>query len=420
MIIKGDADLTSMSSSEFFTEVAEFSLFGKSTVMIPYEWEYEGLGGVTLKAINEYWTSGQRKANPIHEISYRACFKPQLAEFFITRLSEVGDLIYDPFMGRGTTPLEAVILNRLPLGNDINPLSKALIEPRLKPPKIAEIERRLEEIDFTSGKETYEDLKHFFHKDTLKEIISLKEYLLHRESIGKLDAVDMWIRMVAINRLTGHSTGFFSVYSLPPNQAVSAKRQAKINIQRNQTPEYREIKSRILKKSKSLLRNWSRNAENFQNYDFSSCIYVGKSNNVKSIADESVQLVITSPPFLDVIDYKSDNWLRCWFMGIDSSQIDISQIKSIDEWEIMIYETLKDIYRILKPEGFVAIEVGEIRRGRVLLEENVLRCGVKAGFQPVVIMINDQKFTKTANTWGISNVSKGTNTNRIVVFSKNV
>ena len=406
-----------MSSSEFLDEITNFSLFGKSTELIPYEWEFDGKSGTTFKAINEYWTSGQRKANALHEISYRACFKPQLAEFFIKRLSEKDDVVYDPFMGRGTTLLEAFLLERIPKGNDINPLSKALISPRLNPPTIDAIQDRLEQIDLSESVEVYDDLKHFFHEDTLREIISLKEYFLYRERHGVLDTVDMWIRMVAINRLTGHSGGFFSVYSLPPNQAVSAKRQAKINIQRNQIPEYRPIKPRILKKSKSLLRNWQ--LQFSKSLDIDSMIFVKESSNVSGISDNSVQLVVTSPPFLDVIDYKSDNWLRCWFIGIDSSEIAISQIKSIGEWEEMVIDSLKDIYRVLKPNGYVAFEVGEVRGGKVLLEENVLKCGVIAGLQPVLIMINDQKFTKTANTWGVNNVSKGTNTNRIVVFTKN-
>ena len=28
--------------------------------------------------INEFWTAKQRQANNLHEISYRACYKPQL------------------------------------------------------------------------------------------------------------------------------------------------------------------------------------------------------------------------------------------------------------------------------------------------------------------------------------------------------
>jgi len=36
----------------------------------------------------------------------------------------------------------------------------------------------------------------------------------------------------------------------------------------------------------------------------------------------------------------------------------------------------------------------------------------------VFVLINDQKFTKTANCWGVDNNDKGTNTNRVVVFRK--
>jgi hypothetical protein len=43
---------------------------------------------------------------------------------------------------------------------------------------------------------------------------------------------------------------------------------------------------------------------------------------------------------------------------------------------------------------------------------------VAVGLDPLLVLINDQEFTKTANCWGVDNNSKGTNTNRIVVFRK--
>ena len=69
--------------------------------------------------VNEYWTARQRQANSLHEVSYRACFKPQLPRFFIERLTAPGEVVYDPFMGRGTTPVEAALLGRVPFGNDL-------------------------------------------------------------------------------------------------------------------------------------------------------------------------------------------------------------------------------------------------------------------------------------------------------------
>src|SRR5215207_5362108 len=71
----------------------------------------------------ELWTARQRQACSIHEVSYRACFKPQLPAYFIERLSEEGDVVYDPFSGRGTTAVEAALRGRRVIANDISPLS---------------------------------------------------------------------------------------------------------------------------------------------------------------------------------------------------------------------------------------------------------------------------------------------------------
>src|SRR5262245_8879670 len=93
--------------------------------------------------VNEFWSAKQRAANRLHEISYRACFKPQLPRFFIERLTSPGDCVYDPFMGRGTTLLEAALLGRVPAGCDVNPLSALLVAPRLRPPRLSAVAGRL-------------------------------------------------------------------------------------------------------------------------------------------------------------------------------------------------------------------------------------------------------------------------------------
>ena len=170
-----------MSSENFIRDIESFDEFGKTTLLEPYNWSIDNQKGTIHKAINEYWTSGQRQAHSLHEISYRACYKPQLPAFFIERLTELGDGVYDPFMGRGTTQLEAWLMGRKPLGNDVNPLSKVLLTPRFNPPTLESIKKRLDSIDLSNGKEKNDDLLVFFHPDTLLQIISLKEYLLERE-----------------------------------------------------------------------------------------------------------------------------------------------------------------------------------------------------------------------------------------------
>jgi len=369
--------------------------------------------------VNEFWTARQRQANSLHEISYRACFKPQLPRFFIERLSLPGERVYDPFMGRGTTLLEAALLGRVPVGCDINPLSAMLTWPRLRPPSLAQIERRLAQISFADHDEFPADLLVFYHPETLKEIASLKRYLLRRREQGTLDAVDDWVCLVALNRLTGHSPGFFSVYTLPPNQAVSIKSQRKINERRGQIPPRRHVPNLLLKKSRQLLSECDeRTRRTLAPVAGQSLTLTRAAAATPEIESDSITLVVTSPPFLDVVDYAGDNWLRCWFVGINPKRVKLTVPRKLEGWQAAMTEVFREVRRVLKPGGHVAFEVREVRGGKLKLEEAALPCGLAAGLVPLLVLINAQVFTKTANCWGVDNNAKGTNTNRVVVFRK--
>jgi hypothetical protein len=365
--------------------------------------------------VNEFWTSRQRAAHSLHEVSYRACFKPQLPRFFIERLTRPGDVVYDPFMGRGTTVLEAALLGRASIGNDVNPLSRILVEPRLRPPSVAAVGQRLEAIPWRDAGPARDDLLTFYHPDTLREIGALQAYLRARAAAGALDDVDAWIRMVAVNRLTGHSAGFFSVYTLPPNQATSVSAQQKINAARQQTPPRRDVPALILRKSRALLADGEthRSAR-----DVTHRLLTGPAAATAALPSASVDLVITSPPFLDVVNYAGDNWLRCWFCDIDPETVQLTVVRRIEEWRREMTAVFGELARVLRPGGHVAFEVGEVRSGRVRLEEHVVPCGVAAGLTPRLVLINAQQFTKTAACWGVDNNTKGTNTNRIVLFER--
>lgn len=393
-------------------ELKEFSEFGRATLQQTSITE----SGIEVPVfINEFWTSKQRAANPLHEVSYRACFKPQVPRFFIERLTQPGDLVYDPFMGRGTTLLEASMLGRRVAGCDINPVGRVLVSPRLDPPSIDEIERRLSIIDFEWDGETWDELLVFYHPDTLRQLTALRYYLHQAKATRTSDHVDEWIQMVATNRLTGHSPGFFSVYTLPPNQAVSISSQRRINERRSQSPQLRDVASLIIRKSRRLLSDSS----GWQSRSSTAATILSRScDDTPEISSGSVDLIVTSPPFLDTINYAQDNWLRAWFCEIDLNRIPILSLRNVDDWTLKMTGVFGELSRVLRDGGHIAFEVGEVRNGKVQLEHYALEAGVAAGLEPVLTLINDQQFTKTANCWGVDNNTKGTNSNRVVVFRK--
>jgi DNA modification methylase len=399
----------------FHQEMRDFQDFGKSTIVA------EKTHAITSLPvyINEFWTAKQRAAHSLHEVSYRACFKPQLPRFFIERFTDPGERVYDPFMGRGTTLLESALLGRIPIGCDINPLSAVLCLPRLRAIDPSLVKKRLQEIDLSHAEEIREDLLVFYHPDTLRELCALREYFIQREKQGMLDETDAWIRMVATNRLTGHSPGFFSVYTLPPNQAVSITSQIRINEKRQQLPPQRDIRSIIVKKSNALLKDLSQEEKkHLQQISKKAACLTASCDHTTEIPSKSISLVVTSPPFLDIVQYDQDNWLRCWFNGIDSKAVSIWQWRSADAWQEAMSLVMKELHRVLLDGGIVAFEVGEVRNGKILLEDLVLPAAQASGLQAFAILINDQNFTKTSNCWGVDNASKGTNTNRIVLLQK--
>ncbi len=371
-----------------------------------------------LYLIDTFWTSRQRQGHSLHEISYRACFKPQLPEFFINRLTTESDRVFDPFMGRGTTPVQAALMRRQPVGSDQNPLCVMLTRPRLCPPTPVAIKERLSRIDLTTAlvDDVKDDLTEFYHPETLVQIQSLKNYLLERDSQGSLDSVDDWIRMVAINRLTGHSPGFFSVRTMPPNQAVSIASQRKINRKSEVMPAAKNIRMIILNKTKSLLRSGI--PQDFGRNESRGLLRCSAADNLSFLATASVTLVVTSPPFLNAVDYRKDNWLRCWFAGIDSPALPLSLHISVERWKIFIRDTFKALVRVVQPGGYVIFEVGEVNKGSVLLDQVVKDAIAGLPLHIHAVMINDQRFTKTSNCWGITNNQIGTNTNRILITQR--
>jgi len=404
------------------------------------------IGPKVKPVIKELWTNKQRQMSSIHyTVSYRGSFKPELPEYFIRNYLDLPNkerirkfiqngeiekipIVFDPFVGRGTTIIQANIMGAIGWGNDINKMSRKIIAALTNPPTLEEVKCRLNEIPLDCERDDLDSteikelgLKAFYHKETLKQLLNLKDYLAKDD----IDHVDRFIEIVAMSRLHGHSAGFFSAYSFP-QFSVSPISQLKIN-QKHGNPIKKDIKPRIIKKARESLAD---------SKEYSIMRFLNKYNKLTSFdirslpsdiyPDNSVDLIITSPPFLAQVDYISDNWLECWFMAINQDEFkgNLVQTPNLERWSIFMEESLSTMFRVLKPNHYCIIEVGDVNnvnrktKDKIFLDDIISEIGTQVGFSINKRIIHKQYFTKLSNCFNVENNKKGVNTQRLVIFEK--
>jgi hypothetical protein len=85
-------------------------------------------GALPALAVEPEWQDQARLwGHSLHPMcSYLASFPASLAHAFIARYSRPGDVVFDPFSGRGTAPVQAAAEGRIGIGNDLNPCARTL------------------------------------------------------------------------------------------------------------------------------------------------------------------------------------------------------------------------------------------------------------------------------------------------------
>ena len=376
----------------------------------------------------EFWTARQRQMHPVHyTVSYRASFKPELPEFFIRKFcSSTDELVLDPFGGRGTTVLQANLMGYSGIYNDINPVSHFISHSRRTIPELPLLIERVNGLNLSRWKFKLDSnessrLLPFFHHDTLQEILNLRKILT--ADSDKNDHVLQYLGVTALSRLYGHSDGFFSVYTFP-QISIMPGAQRRNNINRGVKPEYRNVQERIIRK---LRRDLSQELPEHYHLASQKNSYLnGDARSLNGVASNSVSLVVTSPPFLDKVNYVDDNWLRAWFLNMEEEMrtSEVMMTPDTREWTGFMRDVIRELGRVLKIDGRIVIEVGEVKSGRrlenleeLLIEQLPLEVegGLLVGEE---LYLNEQSFTKLSNCWDIKNNKLGTNTNRCLVIKK--
>jgi len=121
---------------------------------------------------------------------------------------------------------------------------------------------------------------------------------------------------------------------------------------------------------------------------FEPNIQQSDARQLKSIKDESVDLVATHPPYLNIIKY-------------GNKEGDLSTISSLSKFCDEIEKVAQECYRVLKPGKYCAILIGDTRRKRhyVPLAFSVMQRFLKVGFILKEDVIKIQHNCATTRYW---------------------
>ncbi len=376
--------------------------------------------------------------HPMHSMASRSgSFPPALADYFINHFSKVGDLVLDPYSGKGTTPYQACLLDRIGFGIDIAPEAYVLTGAKTSCIKHDEAVEYLNSIKFgisnTSIKDVPAEVKIFFSTKTLAQILVIKERLLedlgleienldydngkvfHTAKTKKEQLAQYWLGV-----LTGilHGSSSYSL-SLPCSHSFS--------MAPNYTKNY--AKKHGLKKPdrnvKSCMINKSFYLQSAGIARVQGKAYLSKAQELPDSWSEKIDLVVTSPPYFTAQSYAWDNWLREWLLGFDFKDVrkQTTQTASYEKYSNAMYLFLKEANRVLKPGKRAFVVVGDVTK-KTCDEKIIIRTsdviateGKKAGFDVDIIINDDIPPTKRYNSSFLSE-NQGLTIDRIVCLKK--
>jgi len=293
------------------------------------------------------------------------------------KYSRIGDVVLDPFSGKGTAPLEACLNGRIGVGNDLSPEAYVLTRAKVRPVPYRRVlewieyaERRMDPSGYRVS-DVSDDVKAFFSNYTLKQILAVRDLIEETED----EDLANFITALMLGILHGPTKIHLSV---------------KCSHSFSMAPEYVKKyvkKNGVTKPKRNVLKCLRIKAERVFRDGIPAVKGEAYMEDARKLPleDESVDLVLTSPPYFNMQTYAWDNWLRLWFLGYDYE--DVAKIlfhtESIEKFKRFMEEVLREIYRVLKWDRAAIIVLGRVKvRGKLVdMAEVTAPIAEKLGFE---------------------------------------
>lgn len=311
-----------------------------------------------IEKSEDNWKTNKIVSHSLHYICSRICsFPPSLPSYFIEKYTKEGDIVFDAWSGKGSVPFEALRNKRIGIGNDKSPDAFVLTHAKVRPidfkslkKHIIRIKRKMKDVRFTKElSELDRKAKIFYSDKTFEQIRILKETVKDDNSDESV-----FVKAIMLGLLHGKSKVTLSLpsshsYSMSPTYV---KKYAHTHNLRRPS---RDVLYNILIKGEMLLKD-----------PLPSLKGIALNNDSRNISlpSESVDLIVSSPPYFNIQTYAWCNWLRLWFLGYDYKEVrkQLAESGSETKYYSFMKDSIKELYRVLKPGGHCFLIVGDVKR----------------------------------------------------------
>lgn len=346
-----------------------------------------------------------------------AMFPPTLPHYFVRWLTEEGDVVYDPFSGRGTTVLEACLLGRVGLGSDASPLAWVLSSAKAEPANAKHLLRRLDELRgaFRNPRtaDVPDHIRLLFSNRTLAQLLWLREELEMRRKADKhLMAV-----LLGVLHANARSDGTPRGLSVSmPNTFSMAPRYVSRYVKRHRLkPPDADVFDALEDRLKKL-------GDPGDAHEAGRAWLQDVTRPIRWPAEVGkAKLVFSSPPYLQVMKYGKLNWLRLWMLGAEPPVVDAKLFASasLPRYLSFMHSTLMSLRKRVRKDGYACLVIGDVRRGdeQLNLAQEVARHSLPGTGFKLLRSISDHLPTdrKVSRIWG-STKGRATKVDRILVL----
>lgn len=245
---------------------------------------------------------------------YYAMFPSSFADDVIRKYTYCGDIVFDPFAGRGTSIYSAAKLDRIGIGIEINPVGWVYSKAKLKAAPLENVVNRIKRIQdhstmFTSAANNLPIFYHYcFSLDIRRFLLACRFFLRWRES--PVDWTAAAFVMIYLQGKTGQalSNQMRQTKSVSPAYAIKWWQDRDLTPPEINPAEFLEKRIR-----------W-RYEKGVPKVSSASTVLMGDSTKritflARRHLNQKVRLLFTSPPYYRITNYHYDQWLRLWLLG---------------------------------------------------------------------------------------------------------